>query len=226
MTTVRTGRGHQEQWRRPCNWANKLSQLASPYETQSPSGNLERRTAHKTTGGQGGEGDVTSDPPRTETSSMQYFTIDNPTAATGLSNRSGGSSSAERFVLVALAAMAAALLVGFCGLWQFGGYAEKRAREIAVRMSAAPLDTYVNPRSSLAAAGPEFCRLFAGDGGLHSIKCGDGVGFDVVYAGEGACCAVACSSDEWWMPRRWWEVECGGKVIAHIANDRTRPHAR
>jgi hypothetical protein len=86
---------------------------------------------------------------------------------------------------------------------------------LQVRVPPSPLDSFINPKSSLASAGPEFCRLYRDDDGrigLYELKCRSGVALDVVWSGNGSCQMLALGGDRWWQHARSWRVECGEEM--------------
>lgn len=161
---------------------------------------------------------------------MQYFTMEIPAPVTtsirptrppptlrAKVRRACHTSYSPTQLVLLLFTVTAILVIAAVIPWTL--YCVCATRKFQLRMSASPLETYINPRSSLAATGPEYCRLFRGPTGLYSLKCRDGVGLDAVYAGQGGCKALAYGRDEWWQPGRWWVIECdgpGGKVLGGI----------
>ncbi|KAA8906116.1 hypothetical protein FN846DRAFT_907162 [Sphaerosporella brunnea] len=109
------------------------------------------------------------------------------------------------------------LLLGFVTLYLTSAFVflvYKHASRFSLqqRLPASPLDSFINPKTSLAAAGAEFCRLFRDDDGrvgLYALKCRSGVGLDLVWSGNGSCLMLALGGDRWWQHARSWRVECG-----------------
>jgi nitrate reductase NapE component len=113
---------------------------------------------------------------------------------------------------IALAGLLTIVSLYLCGAFGFIIYQYASRYSLQVRIPASPLDSFINPKSSLAATGPEFCRLYKdedGRVGLYELKCKSGVALDVVWSGNGACQMVALGGDRWWQHARSWRVECG-----------------